>query len=408
VTEILLAVAIFTGVILSLVALLLVARDRLVAAGDVQIVINGDRDRAIRTHAGDTLLSTLAAEQIIVPSACGGKGTCGVCKVKVTSGGGAPLPTEASLVTRREARDGVRLSCQLKVKQDLEIVVPAAVFDARRWSCRVRSNANVATFIKELVLEIPDGESVPFRAGGYIQLQAPPHTLRYRDFEIEAEYREDWDRFGMWQHVSEVAEPTSRAYSMANYPGEGAIIKLNVRVSPPPRDAPAGTPPGIVSSYVFGLKPGDEVTISGPFGEFFARETDAEMMFIGGGAGMAPLRSHIFDQLLRLQTRRKITFWYGARSLREAFYREDFDRLAAEHDNFRWCLALSDPQPEDHWEGPTGFIHAVALEQYLEQHEAPEDIEFYLCGPPMMLRACLEMLAELGVEPGNISFDDFG
>lgn len=407
-TEILVGVAVFTTVILALVALLMLARDRLVATGDVRIVINGDQERSIHTQAGGTLLGTLAAEQIFVPSACGGKGTCGVCKVAVVSGGGAALPTETGHLSRVEARSGVRLSCQVKVKQDLEIEVPAEIFDARRWVCRVRSNDNVATFIKELVLELPAGETVPFRAGGYIQLQCPPHTVRWADFQIGAEYRDDWDRMAMWGHVSHVDEPVSRAYSMANYPGEEGIVMLNVRVAPPPRGAAPDVPPGKVSSYVFGLKPGDLVTISGPFGEFFAKETEAEMMFIGGGAGMAPLRSHVFDQLLRLHTRRKITFWYGARSLREAFYREDFDRLAAEHDNFQWHLALSEPQPEDDWEGPTGFIHEIALERYLNQHPAPEDIEYYLCGPPMMLRACLQMLDELGVEPDNILFDDFG
>lgn len=407
-TEILVGVAVFTGVILALVAVLMLARDRLVATGAVQIVINGDAGRPIRAQAGGTLLGTLATEKIFVPSACGGKGTCGVCKVAVVHGGGAPLPTEASHLSRGEVRAGVRLSCQVKVKEDMQIEVPAEIFSARRWTCRVRSNRNVATFIKELVLELPEGESVPFRAGGYIQLEAPPHTVKWADFQIEPEYRPDWDRMSMWGYVSRVEAPVSRAYSMANYPGEAGIIMLNVRVAPPPRDAPPDVPPGQVSSYVFGLEPGDTVTISGPFGEFFARETDAEMMFIGGGAGMAPLRSHIFDQLLRLHTRRTITFWYGARSLREAFYREELDRLAAEHDNFRWHLALSEPQPEDAWTGPTGFIHEVALERYLLQHEAPEDIEYYLCGPPPMLHACLKMLDELGVQPGNILFDDFG
>jgi Na+-transporting NADH:ubiquinone oxidoreductase subunit F len=296
----------------------------------------------------------------------------------------------------------------VKVKNDLRIGVPPEVFSAREWQCTVRSNHNVATFIKELVLELPKGETVPFRAGGYIQITCPPHVVKYSDFDVETAYRDDWDKFNMWRYVSTVDETVSRAYSMANYPEEKDVIMLNIRIASPPPRAPEGVPPGIMSSYVFGLKPGDTVTISGPFGEFYAKDTETEMMFIGGGAGMAPMRSHIFDQFRRIQTQRKVTFWYGARSLREAFYIEDFDRIQVENPNFQWHLALSEPLPEDNWAGYTGFIHQVVLEQYLKNHPAPEDIEYYLCGPPQMLQACMSMLAELGVERENILFDDFG
>lgn len=407
-STIVLGIAVFTGVIVSLVALLLVVRTRWVATGDVDIVINGDLEHPIRTAAGSNLLDSLAQHDVLIPSACGGQGSCGYCTVTVKAGGGAPLPTESAHLSTADLRTGRRLACQLKVKQDLQLELPPELFAAKRWTCRVRSNDSIGAFIKELVLDLPEGEAVPFRAGGYIQLECPPHEIAWSDFDIAERFRPDWDRMNMWQYVSRVEDKVSRAYSMANYPGETGIIMLNVRVSPPPRDAPPGTPPGKASSYVFSLRPGDEVTIAGPFGEFFARPGDAEMMFIGGGAGMAPLRSHIFDQLLRLKSGRVISYWYGARSLQEALYREQFERLAAEHDNFRWELALSDPLPEDAWEGPTGFIHEVALKRYLLQHPAPEDIEYYLCGPPMMLRACLTMLENLGVEPTNIFFDDFG
>ncbi len=405
---VLLGVAMFTGVIVSLVAILMVAKNKLVAGGEVRIGINGDAANALTVPAGGTLLNTLADNRIFVASACGGKGSCGVCKVTVCDGGGAMLPTETSHVTKGEAREGVRLSCQVKVKQDMEIRVPDEVFSVRRWNCRVRSNDNVATFIKELVLELPEGESVPFRAGGYIQIGCPPHTVNYNDFEVGEEYRPDWDRFNLWRYVSTVEEPVERAYSMANYPEELGIIMLNVRVASPPPRAPEGIPPGKMSSYIFNLKPGDSVEIAGPFGEFFARETDAEMVFIGGGAGMAPMRSHIFDQFRRVSTRRKVTFWYGARSLREAFYQEDFDMIQRENPNFRWHLALSDPLEEDNWTGHTGFIHQVLYDNYLKDHPAPEDCEYYICGPPPMMTACFGMLDSLGVEPENIMFDDFG
>ncbi len=322
-------------------------------------------------------------------------------------GGGSILPTELSHVSRGEAREGVRLSCQVKVKEDMEIEVPPEVFDVKKWNCKVRSNDNVATFIKELVLELPPGEEVPFRAGGYIQIECPPHEVAYRDFEVDDEYHPDWDKFDIWRYVSKVDEAVERAYSMANYPEEKGIIMLNVRIATPPPGMP-DVPPGVMSSYIFGLKPGDEVTISGPYGEFFAKETDAEMIFVGGGAGMAPMRSHIFDQFRRIHTDRKVSFWYGARSLREAFYVEDFDTIQGENDNFDWHLALSEPLPEDNWEGYTGFIHQVLYDNYLKDHPAPEDCEYYLCGPPMMNEAVQNMLTDLGVEPENIAFDDFG
>ena len=404
---VLLGVAMFSVVILSLVAILMIARKRLVASGDVSILINDDPDKAITTGAGSNLLNTLADNKIFIPSACGGQGTCGVCKVHVYEGGGALLPTETSHVSRGEAREGVRLSCQVKVKEDMKIGLEEEVFGVRKWECTVRSNHNCATFIKELILELPKGEEVPFRAGGYIQIECPPHVVDYKDFDVEEEYREDWDKFKIWDLTSKVDEDVSRAYSMANYPGEEGIIMLNVRIAtPPPRQM--DLPPGKMSSYIFNLKPGDKVTISGPYGEFFARDTDNEMVFIGGGAGMAPMRSHIFDQFRRLGCDRKVSFWYGARSLREAFYIDHFDKIAEENDNFEWHLALSDPLDEDNWDGYTGFIHQVLYDNYLKDHPAPEDVEYYLCGPPLMLQACMSMLDDLGVEPENILFDDFG
>lgn len=404
---ILLGVVMFTVVILALVTILMVARRQLVPSGDVQIMINDDPDATITTGAGSNLLNTLADNKIFIPSACGGQGTCGVCKVHVHEGGGALLPTETGHVSRGEAREGVRLSCQVKVKDDMKIEIEPEIFGVRKWVCKVRSNHNVATFIKELILELPQGEEVPFRAGGYIQIECPPHVVNYKDFDIEERFHEDWDQFDLWRFTSKVDEPVSRAYSMANYPDESDIIMLNVRVASPPPRMP-DVPPGKMSSYIFNLKPGDEVTISGPFGEFFAKETDNEMVFIGGGAGMAPMRSHIFDQFRRLNCTRKVSFWYGARSLREAFYVDHFDKIAEENDNFEWHLALSEPLEEDNWTGYTGFIHQVLHDEYLKDHPAPEDIEYYLCGPPLMLQACMKMLDDLGVEPENIAFDDFG
>ena len=397
----------FTVVILALVVILMFARSRLVSSGNVRILINEDPEKALETAAGSTLLGTLADNKLFIPSACGGQGTCGVCRVVVREGGGSLLPTEAGHISRREAREGVRLSCQVKVKEDMEIEVPAEVFDIRKWTCRVRSNENVATFIKELVLELPAGESVPFRAGGYIQIECPPHVVEYKNFEVEEEYHEDWDKFDQWRFVSKVDEDVVRAYSMANYPEEHGVIMLNVRIaSPPPRNP--DVPPGQMSSYIFNLKPGDEVVISGPYGEFYARDTDNEMIFIGGGAGMAPMRSHIFDQFRRLHTDRKVSFWYGARSMREAFYVEDFDTIASENENFAWHLALSEPLEEDQWTGMKGFIHQVLYDKYLKDHPSPEDCEYYICGPPMMNDAVIKMLTDLGVERENIMFDDFG
>jgi len=398
----------FSVLILGMVCLLMVAKAKLVASGEVNILINDDQDKSLRVPAGNSLLQTLAQQKVFVPSACGGKGTCGTCKVVVKSGGGALLATERGFINRGQERAGVRLACQVKVKQDLRIEIPPEIFSVRKWQCKVRSNRNVATFIKELVLELPAGEVVPFRAGGYIQIECPPHTVHYKDFAVEEEYRPDWDKYKFWDYVSNCTEPVTRAYSMANYPEERGIIMLNVRIATPPPRSPKDTPPGLMSSYIFGLKPGDEVTISGPYGEFFAKETDAEMIFIGGGAGMAPMRSHIFDQMKRIKTHRKISFWYGARSLREMFYVEDFDQLAAENSNFTWNVALSEPLPEDNWTGYTGFIHQVVYDNYLKDHPAPEDVEYYMCGPPVMNQAVIHMLTDLGVEPENIMLDDFG
>ncbi len=407
-----LGVVMFTAIIVALVGVLMVAKSKLVSAAEVKIIINDDESKPVITRAGSTLLSALAEQKIFIPSACGGMGSCGVCKVHVHEGGGAMLPTEKGWISRGEAREGCRLSCQVKVKNDLRIEVEPEIFSVRKWEATVKSNRNVATFIKEFYLKLPDGEAVPFRAGGYIQIEAPPHTAVYKDFDIEEEYREDWDKFKVWQFVSNVNETVTRAYSMANYPGEAGIIMLNVRIATPPFDGKikdyAKVPPGQMSSYIFSRKPGDKVTISGPFGEFFARDTDNEMVFIGGGAGMAPMRSHIFDQFKRIHTHRKVTFWYGARSWREAFYVEDFNEIQAENDNFQWFIALSDALPSDNWKGLTGFIHAVVRDEYLSRHPSPEDVEYYLCGPPIMNTSVIEMLQNLGVEPENIMLDDFG
>ncbi|PTR04881.1 Na+-transporting NADH:ubiquinone oxidoreductase subunit F [Nitrosomonas nitrosa] len=403
--EIALGVFFFTSIVIALVFLILWARSVLQIQGNVKIVVNDKR--TIETPAGGKLLGTLANAGIFVSSPCGGSGTCGQCRVKIFEGGGAILPTETSHINKRDARAGYRLSCQVAVKQDLKIAVPEEVFGVKKWACKVRSNHNVATFIKELILELPPGENVEFRAGGYIQIECPPHRCAFKDFDIEERFRKDWDRFNLWQYVSESKEAVIRAYSMANYPEERGIIMLNVRIATPPPKT-EGIPPGQGSSYIFALKPGDQVNIMGPFGEFYARETDNEMIFIGGGAGMAPMRSHIFDQLCRLKSKRKISFWYGARSKNEMFYVEDFDKLAQENDNFKWYVALSEPLPEDNWEGYTGFIHEVLYEEYLKNHPAPEDCEYYLCGPPMMIQSVIKMLVDLGVEQENILFDDFG
>ena len=404
--EIALGVTFFTAIVVSLVTLILFAKSKLVASGDVTITINGEKE--ISVPVGGKLLATLADANLFVPSACGGGGTCAQCRVKIFEGGGSLLPTEESHITKREAAQGDRLSCQVAVKQDLEIEVPEEVFGVKKWECTVESNNNVATFIKNLVLRLPEGEDVNFRAGGYIQIECPPYHLKYTDFDVQRKFREDWDRFNLWRYESKSDQSVTRAYSMANYPEEKGLIMLNVRIATPPPGSDDDIPPGVMSSYIYSLKPGDKVTISGPFGEFFARDTDNEMVFIGGGAGMAPMRSHIFDQLMRLNSKRKITFWYGARSRREMFFVEDFDKLQAEHENFEWHVALSDPQEEDDWDGYTGFIHEVLYENYLKDHPAPEDCEYYMCGPPVMNAAVINMLEGLGVERENILLDDFG
>ena len=405
--EIILGVSMFTAIVIALVLVILFAKSKLVSSGDITISINGDPEKAVTTAAGGKLLGALADQGIFIPSACGGGGTCGQCRVDVHSGGGDILPTEEGHITKREAKEGCRLACQVAVKQDMEIEVEDEIFGVQQWECEVISNDNQATFIKELKLQIPNGESVPFKAGGYIQIEAPAHHVKYKDFDIDEQYKGDWNHFGFFDVESKVDEPTLRAYSMANYPEEEGIIMLNVRIATPPPGR-LHLPAGKMSSFIFNLKAGDKVTISGPFGEFFAKETENEMVFIGGGAGMAPMRSHIFDQLKRLKSKRKMSFWYGARSKREMFYEDDYNGLAAENDNFLWHVALSDPQPEDNWEGMTGFIHNVLFEEYLKDHEAPEDCEYYMCGPPMMNAAVIHMLKDLGVEDENIMLDDFG
>jgi Na+-transporting NADH:ubiquinone oxidoreductase subunit F len=405
---IILGVVMFTGTVLALVAVILMARARLVSSGDVKIEINGDPEKTVTVPAGGKLLGTLAEQGIYLSSACGGGGSCGQCRCQVTEGGGSMLSTEEGHFTRSEARSDWRLSCQVAVKQDMKIRIPEDAFGVQRWECEVVSNENVATFIKELVLKLPEGADVDFRAGGFVQLEIPPYEMDYKsDIAVEQRFREDWDRFDIWRYRSKVTEPTVRAYSMANYPEEKGVLKFNIRVATPPPGK--DFPPGKMSSYVFALKPGDKVTVFGPYGEFFVKDTPNEKIWIGGGAGMAPLRSQIFDELRRKQkTDVKMSFWYGARSLREMFYTKDFDELDERFDNFDWHVALSDPLPEDNWTGDTGFIHNVVYDKYLKDHPAPEDCEFYLCGPPPMVAAVLKMLDDLGVEPENILLDDFG
>jgi Na+-transporting NADH:ubiquinone oxidoreductase subunit F len=405
---IILGVVMFTGTVLALVAVILMARARLVSSGDVKIEINGDPEKTVTVPAGGKLLGTLAEQGIYISSACGGGGSCGQCRCQVTEGGGSMLSTEEGHFTRSEARSDWRLSCQVAVKQDMKIRIPEDAFGVQRWECEVVSNDNVATFIKELVLKLPEGADVDFRAGGFVQLEIPPYEMDYKqDIAVADRFREDWDRFDIWRYRSKVTEPTVRAYSMANYPEEKGVLKFNIRVATPPPGK--DFPPGKMSSYVFALKPGDKVTVFGPYGEFFVKDTPNEKIWIGGGAGMAPLRSQIFDELRRKQkTDVKMSFWYGARSLREMFYTKDFDELDERFENFDWHVALSDPLPEDNWTGDTGFIHNVVYDKYLKDHPAPEDCEFYLCGPPPMVAAVLKMLDDLGVEPENILLDDFG
>ncbi len=405
-TEIALGVALFTAIVMCLALVILAARAKLMAGGEIAVTVNGER--TLKAPAGEKLLGVLTDAGIPLPSACGGVGTCGLCRVTVLEGGGVILPVEAERITRQQAAAGLRLACQVTMHEDLKIRVPEEIFGAKLWHCTVRSNKSVATLIKELVLELPAGEIMDFRAGAFVELHCPPYRASFADFDIDPKFRDVWDAQDLWRYQAGATKPEKRAYSMANYPDEKGVIILDVRVAIPPPGAPESAPPGIVSSYIFGLKPGDAVTVAGPYGHFFARETEAEMVFIGGGAGMAPMRSHILDQLKRRRSTRKITFWYGARSRRELFYVEDFDRLQAEHDNFRWVAALSEPRPEDDWEGPTGFIHEVVYEQYLKDHPEPEACEYYLCGPQIMIKAVLGMLDSLGVEPESILFDDFG
>jgi len=407
VSTVLVAVGVFTLVMLLLVAMLLIARKTLVPSGPVMVLVNGGGEHDIRAEAGDTLLSLFTQAGIYLPAACGGQGICGACRVRVEWGAGAPLPTETIHLSRGETSEGWRLACQVRVGQDVGVELPPEVFTVGRWRCTVQSARNVATFIREIVLELPEGEEIDFRAGSYIQVECPPNRTRFENFDIEEQYRGDWTRHALWDLESESNRTITRAYSLANTPEEKGALMLNVRIATPPAGS-TRIPPGVVSTYLFGLTAGDQVTVTGPYGDFFAQESEAEMVFVGGGAGMAPMRSHILDQLERIGTRRKISFWYGARGAREAFYLDLFSRLAAEHDNFEWHLALSDPAPDELWDGYLGFIHQVLYVNHLRDHPAPEDIEYYLCGPPVMLAACRKMLDDLGVEPANIRFDDFG
>lgn len=400
-----LGILFFTTIILFLVGLILVARSWLVTSTEVLVDIN--QRRQIKTPTGLKLLDVLSKAQLYLPSTCGGQGTCGQCRVKIESGGGEILPTELNHITKREARNGERLACQVTVKSPLRIEIPVEIFGIRQWNCKVVSNQNVSTFIKELKLALPENQHIDFRAGGYIMLESPPHNIYFRDFDIPDLYRQDWETLGLFRYESKTTVTEHRAYSLANYPLENNVILLNVRIATPPPNAP-DAPPGKVSSYVHSLKPGDYVTVSGPYGEFFARQSDAEMVFIGGGAGMAPMRSHIFDQLKRLNSRRKISFWYGARSKAELFYTDEFDALAKQYDNFEWHVALSQPKESDHWTGYTGNIHQVLLDAYLGLHVAPEECEYYLCGPPLMAASVIKLLDDLGVEKENVFFDDFG
>lgn len=405
----------FLLLIILLVVILLIAKAKLLPSGEVKLNINNDDEHQYVVNPGATLLNTLQDKKILLPSACGGGGTCGMCRLIVEEGGGEILPTEKPFFSRKEQQSGNRLACQCKVKEDISIKIPDEILGIQKWECEVVSNNNVATFIKEFVVKLPEGESMNFKSGGYIQIDVPKITVDYStDIEIQDEYKGDWDKFNMWNFVMKNNEETFRAYSMANHPAEGNIIMLNIRIATPPWDRAAGAwkkgiNPGICSSYVFSRKPGDKVTISGPYGEFFLRKTDNEKMFIGGGAGMAPMRSHLFHLFHTEQNRDvKVTFWYGARSKREIFYQEDFDGINEKFDNFDYTIALSEPMEEDNWTGKTGFIHQVIYDEYLSKHDAPEDIEYYLCGPPMMIDAVKKMLYDLGVPDENVMFDDFG
>ena len=394
--------------VLILVVLIGIAEKKLLPQGDAKILINGDDEKSPTVKPGSSLLSSLASHNVFIPSACGGGGTCSQCKCQVLSGGGDILPTEVSHFSRTEIKDNYRLACQVKVKGDMEVKIPDEIFSIKKWECTVKSNDNVATFIKELVLELPDGEILDFESGGYIQIDVPEYELKYSEFDIENQYREDWDKFKMWDLIAKNDNPEEfRAYSMANHPAEGNIVMLNVRIAhPPPQQWDA--PPGIASSYIFNLKPEDKVTISGPYGEFFIKDTNREMVYVGGGAGMAPLRSHLFHLFHTLKTGRKVSYWYGARSKREMFYDDHFKAIEDKFSNFSYHVALSDPMDEDNWTGYKGFIHQVVLDNYLTNHEDPTEIEYYMCGPPMMNKAVMGMLDDLGVEDEMIDFDDFG
>lgn len=402
------SVLVFSIIILLLVLVLSIAEKKLLPQGDAKILINGDNEKSPTVKPGGSLLSSLSNQSIFIPSACGGGGTCSQCKCQVLSGGGDILPTEVSHFSRSEIKDNYRLACQVKVKGDMEVKIPDEIFNIKKWECTVKSNYNVATFIKELVLELPEGESLDFESGGYIQIDIPEYELKFSEFEVETEYREDWDKFKMWDLKAQNNNPEEfRAYSMANHPAEGNIVMLNVRIAhPPPNKWDA--PPGIASSYIFNLKPGDKVVISGPYGDFFIKDTDREMVYIGGGAGMAPLRSHLFHLFHTLKTGRKVSYWYGARSKREMFYDNHFKKIAEKFPNFSYNVALSDPTPEDNWVGYKGFIHQIVLDNYLSKHDDPTEIEYYMCGPPMMNSAVSKMLDDLGVDNEMIDFDDFG
>jgi Na+-transporting NADH:ubiquinone oxidoreductase subunit F len=406
-TFVVISTVVFTGIILALVAVLAVAKSQLVASGEVQILINDDPSRSPKVAPGQSLLAALASQKIFVPSACGGGGTCAMCKCQVLEGGGDVLPTEVGQLTLKERKENVRLACQVKVKQPMRVRIPEEVFGVQKFEATVVSNKNVATFIKEFVVRLPEGVNMHFESGGYIQIDIPRYKLSYREFDVEEEYREDWDKYKLWDLVAENNEDgVYRAYSMANHPAEGNIVMLNVRIATPPPNM--NVPPGIASSYIFNLKPGDKVWISGPYGEFHIQDTQREMIYVGGGAGMAPLRSHIFHLFHTLRTGRKVSYWYGARSLREVFYEDEFRAIEKEFPNFTFNLALSDPLPQDNWTGLRGFIHNVVINEYLKKHDAPEDCEFYFCGPPMMLKSVRKMCDDFGVPSENVRYDDFG
>ena len=404
------SVVVFLLIILLLVIVLLYARKKLTPQGEVKIAINDEKELVVQP--GSSLLTTLSNNNIFLPSACGGQGTCGMCRVQILEGGGSILPTETGFFTRKQQKEKWRLACQVKVKEDLRIHVPEAVLGVKKMECEVISNRNVATFIKEFKLKLPEGEHLNFRAGGYVQIDVPKITVDFKDIDVEEEYRSDWDKYHMWDLKMVNQDETFRAYSMANHPAEGDMIMLNVRIATPPWDRARGAfmkvNPGVCSSYIFSRKPGDKVMVSGPYGEFFIKDTDREMMYIGGGAGMAPMRSHIFHLFHTGKTKRNVTFWYGARSKREIFYEQDFRDIEKKFPNFKFTIALSEPLPEDNWTGDVGFIHQVVYDNYLSKHEEPEEIEYYLCGPPMMIDAVLKMLYDLGVPDEMIAYDDFG